>query len=136
MLSVFFAVALVSAGALGWLGWLLLQQDAALDTQRRRDALEQAADRASAEMQLAVAELQSALGSPVGANRQLPSGVSRISIRQDAITVLPDGSLPYYPIVHPHREARSIFDDGERSEFARNDLTAASHAYATTGRRS
>jgi signal transduction histidine kinase len=129
MLGVFFAVALVSAGALGWLGWLLLQQDAALETQRRRDALEQAADRASATMQLAVAELQTAIGTPAAAGRKLPSGVSRISIGQDAITVLPEGSLLYYPIGQAQREAPPVFDDGERAEFARTDLAEAARAY-------
>src|SRR6266508_145123 len=79
MLAVFLGVALVSAGALGWLGWLLLQQDAALDTQRRRDSLEQAADGASATMRLAIAELQTALSSPAGATGNLPPGVSRIA---------------------------------------------------------
>ena len=128
MLSVFFAVALVSAGALGWLGWLLLRQDAALETQRRRDMLEQAADRAFATMQLAVAELQT-IGAPGGGNGSLPPGVSRVSIGQDAITVVPDGSLPYDPIVRAHREMPPVFDEGERAEFARNDLMEAARAY-------
>src|SRR5436309_2852030 len=95
MLAVFLGVALVSAVALGWLGWLLLKQDAALESQRRRDLVEQAADRASATMQLAVVELQSALNSPGSGKTNFASGVSRISIAQDHMTVRPDGSLPY-----------------------------------------
>ena len=79
MLAVFLGVALVSAGALGWLGWRLLQQDLALESQRRRDALEQAADRAAATMQLALAELQGSLASPAAARTSLPAGVSRVS---------------------------------------------------------
>src|SRR6266508_5446273 len=129
MLAVFLGVALVSAGALGWLGWLLLQQDAALETQRRRDTLEQAADRAASTMQLAVAELQTGLGSP-HEKRTFPSGVSLISIAQDAMSVVPEGSLPYYPIARTHREPPPMFADGEQAEFAHNDLTGAARAYA------
>jgi threonine/homoserine/homoserine lactone efflux protein len=51
---VFLAVALVSGATLGWLGWLLLEQDAALAVQRQQDALEQAADRAAASMQRSI----------------------------------------------------------------------------------
>ena len=54
MLVVFVGVALVSSGALGWLGWLLLAQDAALDGQRRQEALDLAADRAAAAMQRSI----------------------------------------------------------------------------------
>ena len=130
MLAVFLGVALVSAGALGWLGWLLLRQDSALETQRRRDTLEQAADRASATMQLALADLQASLDAAPRGHTGLPAGVSRISIAQDVCRVWPEGSLPYYPVVRSHPEPLQAFDDGEQSEFARNDLTGAARAYA------
>lgn len=130
MLAVFLGVALVSAGALGWLGWLLLKQDAALESQRRRDLVEQAADRASATMQLAVVELQSALNSPGSGKTNFAPGVSRISIAQDDMTVRPDGSLPYYAVVRTHPEPLPIFAEGEQAEFARNDLIGAVHTYA------
>ncbi|MBI3494194.1 MAG: HAMP domain-containing histidine kinase [Acidobacteria bacterium] len=131
MLAVFLGVALVSAGALGWLGWLLLKQDAALESQRRRDMLEQAADRASATMQLAVVELQAALNSPASGNKKLAPGVSRVSIGPDAVTIRPDGSLPYYPDARGARpEPLQTFAEGEQAEFARNDPTGAARAYA------
>lgn len=131
MLAVFLGVALVSAGALGWLGWLLLKQDTALESQRRRDMLEQAADRASATMQLAVVELQARLTSSPGASRNPAPGVSRVSIGPDSVTVWPNGSLPYYPDsgVHP-QHVRASFAEGEQAEFARVDLARAARAYA------
>ena len=46
--TLFLAVALLFAGALGWLGWRLLLQDGALARQRRLEQLEAAADRVSA----------------------------------------------------------------------------------------
>ena len=79
LLTAFLAVALVSAAALVWLGWLLLKQDAALEVQRSQDRLEQAADRAAAAMQRSIADLETA-----GASRepiQLPAGVATISLR-------------------------------------------------------
>jgi len=130
MLAVFLGVALVSAAALGWLAWLLLKQDAALDSQRRRDLVDQAADRASATMQLAVVELESALNSTVSGKTKFATGVSRISIAQDDMTVAPDGSLPYYAVVRRHPEPLPIFAEGEQAEFARNDLIGAVHTYA------
>ena len=44
VLTIFLSVAVVSAGALGWLSWLLVEQDRALEVQRRQARLEQAAD--------------------------------------------------------------------------------------------
>ncbi len=128
MLAVFLGVALVSAGALVWLGSLLLQQDAALEMQRRRDALEQAADRATATMQLAVAELQTRLAA--SAERTLPSGVSLIAITHDAVSVVPPDSLRYYPNARGHDVPPPSFAEGEQAEFARNDLAAAARTYA------
>ena len=40
VLTIFLSVAVVSAGSLGWLTWLLVQQDRALDVQRRQARLE------------------------------------------------------------------------------------------------
>ena len=50
-------VAIVSAGALAWLAWLLVQQDAALERQRQSDRLQQAADGAAAAFRVAIADL-------------------------------------------------------------------------------
>jgi signal transduction histidine kinase len=131
MLAVFLGVALVSAGALGWLGWRLLQQDLALESQRRRDALEQAADRAAATMQLALAELQGSLASPAAARTSLPAGVSRVSTGPGLAFVQPAGSIPYVPFPRAERaEPLEAFAEGERAEFARSDLNAAAREYA------
>ena len=131
MLAAFLGVALVSAGALGWLGWLLLLQDAALDTQRRRDSLEQAADRTSATMQLALAKLQTALSVPAGENGALPAGISRIATAPGGVTIWPEGSVAYFPFPRVEYAAPlEAFTEGERSEFAVSDLAAAEHAYS------
>ena len=62
ILTVFLVVAVVSAGALGWLAWLLLKQDEALAVQFQQSRLEQAADRAATIMQRALGDLEGQTG--------------------------------------------------------------------------
>ena len=80
VLVVFLAVALLSGGGLGWLGWQLLRQDAALDVQRQQEAIEQAADRAAAAMQRSSVDLQTLAGTTPDHDRSFPNGVSGVSI--------------------------------------------------------
>lgn len=128
---VFLAVALVSAGALGWLGWLLLKQDAALEIQRQQDRLEQAADRAAAAMQRSIADLQARASSSLQDNARLPAGVSAVSVTTDDVTAWPPGSLPYYPVRRENvRPPPATFAEGERLEFVTKDLVAAARIYA------
>ncbi|MBI2185697.1 MAG: hypothetical protein HYU37_01080 [Acidobacteria bacterium] len=131
MLVVFVGVALVSSGALGWLGWLLLAQDAALDVQRRQEALDQAADRAAAAMQRAIADLQSRTSAEPDATVRLPSGVSRLSLAPGVIRVWPEDSLLYYPFpARPPAAPSEAFDRGEQYEFADRDLYLAAREYS------
>ncbi len=132
LLVVFLAVALMSAGAVGWLGWLLLKQDAALDVQRRQERLDQAADRAAAAMQRSIADLQAHANPPLGPNVRFPPGVSGISIRPGGgVTAWPEGSLLYYPVsgVAPLAPSQT-FADGERLEYSGNDLAGAARVYS------
>jgi signal transduction histidine kinase len=131
VLIVFLAVALLSGAALAWLGWQLLAQDAALEIQRQRESIEQAADRAASAMQRALADLQVlAAAAPATA---LPDGLSTISITGREITTRPPGSLLYYPGPAATLPAPlGIFGEGERFEHAANDLAAAAREYART----
>ena len=61
IVAVFAAVALVPAAALGWLSWHLLKQDRALESQRLRERLEYAADRAGASLGRRLAETEERL---------------------------------------------------------------------------
>jgi signal transduction histidine kinase len=127
---VFLGVALVSGGAMGWLAWLLLKQDMALEVQRQQDTLEQAADRAAAAMQRSIADFHSLIGTESGSHVSLPRGVSRVSLVDGAITLWPELGLPYYPAVGHAPLASGIFDAGERFEFAANDLVGAAREYS------
>src|SRR5262245_30417969 len=101
VLAIFVAVAIVSAVALVWLTWLLLQQDKAVEMQRRQQRLEQSADRAAAVMQAALADLDRA--------SDPPPGVLIVHVRPDRPSVRPQDSLIYYPepLPRPQAPARS-----------------------------
>jgi signal transduction histidine kinase len=135
MLVVFVGVALVSSGALGWLGWLLLAQDAALDVQRRQEALDQTADRAAAAMQRSIADLRSRTSGAPDATGELPPGVSRISLAPGVVRVWPEDGLLYYPFRARLPAAPSeTFNRGEQYEFADHDLDLAAREYSRLSR--
>jgi signal transduction histidine kinase len=122
VLTIFVAVAIVSAGALASLMWLLFEQDKSVELQRRQERLEQAADRAAASMQASLAELEQL--------RNLPAGVIAVQIDADGIHVRPEHSLLYYPDdANRPDTAAAWFADAEQVEFAHNDLRAAAGMY-------
>lgn len=130
LLAVFLAVALVSATALGWLGWLLLEQDKALDVQRQRERIEQAADRAADVLQRSLADLQSSVGRDFARDASPPPGVLTISLAPDGTVVAPQGSLLHVPVRRAVREAPTLaFSEGEQLEFSDSDLGGAARAY-------
>jgi len=90
ILALFVVVAIVSASALGWLSWLLLDQDKAVERQRQRDRLEQAADRAASKMQSALAELDRLQSHDADS---APPGVIVVTTGNQALLVRPEGSL-------------------------------------------
>jgi len=126
--TLFLSVALLFAGALGWLGWRLIQQDRALARQRRVERLEAAADRVSAAMYRRLGKLEEALADPE--HRPLSSDAVLLRAGRDGVVVRPaDGSL-YLPIVPVSPEPPpSIFVDGEALEFQKNDPAAAVAAF-------
>jgi signal transduction histidine kinase len=131
LLIVFLAVALVSAVTLGWLGWLLLQQDAALDIQRRQDRLEQAADRAASGMQRSLSDLQTRVPPSIGEHVTLPSGVSGVSISRSGVVVWRHATLPYVPVrLEPRPPLPAVLTEGERLEFSSaSDRAGAARIY-------
>jgi two-component system, OmpR family, phosphate regulon sensor histidine kinase PhoR len=126
--TLFLSVALLFAGALGWLGWRLIQQDRALARQRRVEQLEAAADRVSAAMYRQLGELEEALADPE--RGPVSSDAVLLRARRDGVVVRPAGGLLYLPIVPAAPEPPpSIFVDGEALEFQRNDPAAAAVAF-------
>ena len=130
VLTIFLTVAVASAGALGWLTWLLVEQDRALDVQRRQERLEQAADRASALMQGALVDLELQLNAYPARTSDPPAGVVVFITDPTGIVVHPDGGLLYYPEPPQVREVPTgALAEAEHAEFARADLAAAGNMY-------
>ena len=112
---------------MGWLGWLLLRQDAIADAQRRQERLEQAADRAAAVMDRALAALQSRALSPLAAS-DIPPGVSIVTVTPAGVDARP--RLVFSPAGPPScDDDAALFAPGERLEFARANLAAAAREY-------
>jgi signal transduction histidine kinase len=121
--AIFVAVAVVSATALAWLIWLLLEQDRAVELQLRQERLEQAADRAAAIMQAALTDLDRDIN--------LPAGVTAVRVAGDGIQLEPPNSLLYYPDpVQRQQVGDDLFAPGEQAEFGRNDPISAAEIYS------
>lgn len=132
LLAAFVAVATVSAAAIGWLSWQLVVQDRAAEAQRRRDILDQVADRVLASMQGALSELPGTVAADVA---NLPAGVTAVSLGAAGTRVRPAGALLFVPTVPPAAAPpSSLFTPGERLEFVTGELRAALDAYSALAR--
>jgi signal transduction histidine kinase len=114
VLTLFIGLMAVCALALGWLGWQVLVQDRIVEAQRRQEQLENAADRAMAAMERALA------GSDV-----------EVAVTANGdVQITPAGWLAYAPAPPTWTPVRQeIFADAESFEFGRRDLVKAATAY-------
>ena len=130
-LALFVALAGIPLVALGWLGWRLLDQDRALESQRLRERLENVAT-------LAARELDRSLGT-WGALLAPAARGDRVVVPPGAVLVVFDGNavvrhqgvaLPYYPGVPPAPEPlAAAFADAETVELRDRNLSQAAGAY-------
>lgn len=131
VLTIFLCVATVSAAALGWLSWLLLEQDGALDVQRRQERMEQAADHAMTVMQGALTNFKLRLTS--FSTRTLPPpGVVIINSSSTGVieAIRPNGGLLYYPEPkHALDLPGAEFIEAAQAEFGRRNLEEAVNLY-------
>jgi len=126
-LLLFLGVAVVCGVALGWLGWQLLEQDQAVEVARRRERVDEAADRAVAVMQRSLADLEARLGQRTMSG-SLPAGVTVVAGGENGITAVP-GFLYYPETVRLPEAAAGAFVEAERLEFTVNDLAGAARIY-------
>ena len=127
VLTIFLSVAVVSAVSLGWLTWLLVQQDRALDVQRRQARLEHVRW-PSCRVRWPISSCSSRRMRPA---RRSPLGVVIVITGPTGVVevVRPDGGLLYYPEPEQVPESPTAFVDAEHAEFARRDLVAAGNLY-------
>ena len=129
-LAMFVLLGAIPLVALSWLAWRLLEQDRALDAQRVRERLDNAAALASRE-----------LGRSLDAwsNLLLPSLGGPVTIPRDTVLVVFDSAgvlraegtrLPYYPKVSsPAGPPAALLASAEAIEFRERDLTRAAASY-------
>ncbi len=135
-LTVFLCLMLILGGALGWLGWRLLEQDRALERQRLQERLELAADGVAAALQQSLAGLESYLTFiPSSGAEGPPDGVLILHVNKRIVNVFPPGGLLYYPIIPDAEEPPdATFAPGEALEYRRNDPARAAEVFRELAR--
>jgi signal transduction histidine kinase len=96
------------AAALGWLGWQWLDQDRAVERQRRRERLENAATGIAGALQLAIT-----------------NGQARVRIASGSVSVDPPGALAFLPLHSSSPAASPVFTEAETAEFSGRRTEAA-----------
>ena len=129
--ALFVIIAGIPLAAFGWLGWRLLEQDRALENQRLRERLENAAGLLARELDRGLAAWEDLLpavaqGTPVA----LPADAVALVFDAGGIRQDRGVRLPYYPLV-PSLPGTpgSVFAAAEAQEFRDGDLVAAAEAY-------
>jgi signal transduction histidine kinase/tetratricopeptide (TPR) repeat protein len=137
-LVVFLVTTTLSAAALGWLSWRLVQQDQALESQRAQERLENAAELMAATLERRLGELEQTLStieavpkarlrvraSELG--QRLPDNAVLVVFDETGTDSYPAGRLPYYPAIVAAREpSDAVFAEGEVLELQKGDYAAA-----------
>ncbi|MBI4908173.1 MAG: ATP-binding protein [Acidobacteria bacterium] len=115
VLTLFIVLMVVCALALGWLGWQVLLQDRAMETQRRQEQMEIAADRA-------VAAIERAFG---GSDAEVTVTAN------GEVQITPEGRIAYTPAPTEAGPLRpEIFAEAESLEFGKREPAKAAAVYA------
>ena len=133
LLVILLLLTTASVSALLWSGWRLTQQEAAVEAQRSRERLEQAADRIAALLRANLAEtgerLAAAASSPAGITPE-PDPSLLLVFTQDGLSASPPGRLLYTPVAEHGAEAPdSAFAEGEAAEIRHRQLDKAAGVY-------
>ncbi len=136
LLTLFLGIMLLLAATLSWLGWRLVKQDRALETQRTQERLDNAADLLAASLLRKFSEseqqLTTLLALPdselaaraTGATGQSAGTAAIILFRPQWVESHP--ALLFYPFLPPAKEPpSSVFEAGEAIEFQHKDSAKA-----------
>jgi hypothetical protein len=117
--------------ALGWLGWRLLEQDRALETQRLRERLDNSSSLVARELDRGLAAWEGLLSTTAqGNSAPLPAGVALIVFDSRGVAARQGSPLPYYPVVLPQHELPAeAFAAAEAFEFREENLAKAEASY-------
>jgi signal transduction histidine kinase len=131
LLALFVLLSGIPLVALGWLGWRVLQQDRAIESQRLRERLDNAVSLVARELDRGLTAWEALLPAAAGGQAvALPPGTVFLLIATDGVVQQQGTPLPYYPQVPSAISASSpLFAAAERQEFRDQDLSAAIAAY-------
>jgi hypothetical protein len=119
------AVTVVPLATLLWLGWRLVAQDRALETQQIAQRLERAADLVVTGLQRAISQSEQDL---FDGDRHPPEGVVVVTRRGEHLEARPPSGVAYLPVLPPLDEAlASTFALGDTLKF-RQQAYEAAHA--------
>ena len=127
----------LSAGALTWFAWEILQQERTFEVQRARDWLGNRAHQVAQSIDRVLSDAADVLASPEVTSRPgwlSDDGVVWI-LSQSSVDAVPSSKLRFYPIV-PARPVppETVFAEVEALEFRRRDRTRAIDAYRVMAR--
>jgi signal transduction histidine kinase len=138
LLTLFLAIMLVLAASLSWLGWRLLKQDRALESQRIQERLDNAADLIAASLLHKFSESRDQFTSLLAlSDSDLAARASELSgqdagtalivvFRPQAVDAYPPVGLLYYPFLPTAKEpSATVFEAGEIAEFQQRDYAKA-----------
>lgn len=138
LLVMFLSIAVVLAGAYGWLGWQLIRQERVLASQRDQERTETAADLVVAGLQKDLSELEQRLtilasmsaGSLAQSAAQfaatLPAESVLLLLHAAEMEPVPPRRLLFYPILPPGKDPPpSLFAQADTLEFRKRDYGSA-----------
>jgi hypothetical protein len=125
----FILIADLVALALGWLGWKVASQERALERQRQRERLDQAADSIAASTLRKLAEIEAGVAQAddrAAAALVDTTGARPVRIRFDsaAVHIDPPHVLLYLPFIPSRQLDDGEFRDADRLEFLERDDVA------------
>lgn len=131
LLVVFVMLSGVPLLALGWLGWRVIEQDRALEIQRQRERLENAASLIARDIEARVTGWEQLLPSAAGgASITMPPNAVFVLIDPNGVVATQGPRLPYYPCVAPPSTRSSgRFTAGDALEFREQNPGAALATY-------
>ena len=131
LLMLFVLLSAIPLVALGWLGWHLLEQDRALETQRLRERLDNSSSLVARELERGFAAWEDLLSTAAqGNSAALPAGAALIIFDSRGVAARQGAPLPYYPVVLPqHEPPADAFVAAEALEFREENLAKAAASY-------
>ncbi len=128
LVALVIGVLVVPLLALPWLGWRLLEQDRALESQQVQQRVERAADLVVAALQRAIAASEQRL---TGDRAAWPDGSIAVTFGESRVEVVPAERVAYWPVVPRMSEApAAAFAAAEQLELRDGNLRAAITAFA------